>query len=164
MTESGIIDAFQRVFTDQEPMYIHGDPAYTQAFGIMGPYLHPSRRHRLDGEKFGFNRTLSSVRNAVEHAFGNIACQWTFTAFPQGMKEGSSPVACYFSSAVLLINCFKCFRGSQTSERSVCPLSTLHEYLGVEEGSDNQHLARVLSHRVRLSSHSNSQSTLERRD
>lgn len=90
-------------------MYIYGNPAYTHVYGIMGPYFHPSGRHGLDKEEFEFNRVFSSVRIAVEHAFGHIACQWTFTAFPQGMREGSSPIACYLSSAVLLINCFRCF-------------------------------------------------------
>lgn len=88
---------------DQEPMYIYGDPAYTHAFRIMGPYLHPNGRHGLDDDEYEFNKALSRVRIAVEHAFGHIARQWTFAAFPQAMREGWRAVACYFTSASSLL-------------------------------------------------------------
>ena len=129
LQESGILEDFRRVYGEKERLYVYGDPAYIGAFGIMGPYQHVGGRHALPEDEYQFNVALSSVRIAVEHAFGHIFKQWSFTGFERGMQEGLSPVAAYFSTAVLFTNCLKCFRGSQTSERFGIELPSIEEYL-----------------------------------
>jgi hypothetical protein len=55
------------------------DPAYSNAFGIIGPYIHAGGRHALSADEYQFNVASSSVRIAVEHSFGHVAQQWGFT-------------------------------------------------------------------------------------
>jgi hypothetical protein len=127
--DSGVLDKCRTVYSDHQRLYIYSDPAYSDAFGIMGPYQHPGGRHALPCDEYEFNVALSSVRISVEHAFGHVIKQWGFISFSKGLSEGLSPVAAYFTTAVLFTNCLTCFRGSQTSERfSVEPLS-ISEYL-----------------------------------
>jgi hypothetical protein len=95
----------------------------------MGPYIHHGGQHALPEDEHAFNVALSSVRIAVEHAFGHIGKKWAFTTFEQGMQEGISPVTTWFSTAVLFTNCLKCFRGSQTSERFIIEPPSIQEYL-----------------------------------
>jgi hypothetical protein len=126
--DSGVLDRCRQVYSDNRRLYIYSDPAYIGAFGIMGPYQHLGGRHALPLNEHQFNVALSSVRISVEHAFGHVMKQWGFTAFSEGLSEGLSPVATYFTTAVLFTNCLTCFRGSQTSQRfGVEPLS-IYEY------------------------------------
>ena len=85
----------------------------------------------LSKAKYKANRRLSSVRIAVEHAFGHVAIYWTYTAFAKGLTSGNQPVAAYFATAILLTNCLKCLRGSQTSTKFVYEPPSLEEYLQV---------------------------------
>jgi hypothetical protein len=66
----------------------------------------------LPQEQYKANRRLASVRISVEHAFRHVAKYWTYTAFAKGLCLGNQPVTAYFFVAVLLTNCYKCFRGS----------------------------------------------------
>jgi hypothetical protein len=95
----------------------------------MGPYQHSGGRHALPADEHQFNTALSSVRIAVEHAFGHTGTQWGYITFAKGLEEGRSPVACYFSTAVLLMNCMKCFRGCQTSTRFEIDPPSIQDYL-----------------------------------
>jgi DDE superfamily endonuclease len=107
---SGCEEAIRSVMAGRETLYIYGDPAYSASFGVACPFEHPKGRRYLGAKEQAFNRALSSVRIAVEQAFGNIQVQWTYTAFSKGLSAGQQPVAAYFYSAVLLLNCYICLR------------------------------------------------------
>lgn len=124
---SGCEEALRVVLRDQEMLYIYGDPAYNTAFGIACPFEHPRGRRFLPKEKQAFNQALSSVRIAVEQAFGDIQVQWTYTAFGKGLTAGRQPIASYFAVAVLLSNCYTCYRRKQNRFGVTPP--NIREYL-----------------------------------
>jgi nuclease HARBI1 len=124
---SGCEDILRTTFQDKPILYIYGDPAYSNAYGISCPFEHPRGRRFLDPDKRAFNQSLSSVRIAVEQAFGDIQNQWTYTAFGKGLTAGKQPVAAYFVIAVLLSNCYTCIRRPQ-NRFSVQP-PTIQNYL-----------------------------------
>ena len=124
---SGCEEAIREVVNGQKTLYIYGDPAYNNAFGIACPFEHPKGRRYLPKRKQAFNQALSSVRIAVEQAFGDIQVQWTYTAFAKGLTAGTQPIAAYFAVAVLLSNCYICIR-RRRNRFSITPLE-LEEYL-----------------------------------
>jgi hypothetical protein len=83
----------------------------------------------LPYDKHEFNVALSSVQISVEHVFRHVIKQWGFISFSKGLSEGLSPVATYFTTAVLFTNCLIYFQRSQTSKQfGVEPLS-IYKYL-----------------------------------
>lgn len=40
LQQSSVLDRCCEVYANKPRLYIYGDPAYTSAFGIMGPYQH----------------------------------------------------------------------------------------------------------------------------
>jgi hypothetical protein len=80
-----------------------------------------------------FNKALSSVRIAVEQAFGRAQVLWTYTAFAKGLTAGTQPLAAQFYVAVLLMNCHTCFNGSAAGNRFLVPPPTVEEYLELDD-------------------------------
>jgi hypothetical protein len=96
----------------EKALYIYKDPAYKASYSVMCLYTHKTSRHLLPQDQKAFNRRLSSVRIAVEHAFGHTQVLWTYTAFAKQLKLELQPVAVHFAVAVLLTNCYTCLRGN----------------------------------------------------
>src|SRR5271168_1088711 len=99
---SGVEDAVRALIEGYETLYIYGDLAYRESFGVAAPFTDPRGRRWLPLEKQRFNKALSSVRIAVEQSFGRTQVLWTYTAFHKGLTAGWQPVAAYFFVAVLL--------------------------------------------------------------
>jgi DDE superfamily endonuclease len=126
---SGCEEAIRDTLAGQETLYIYGDPAYNTAFGVACPFEHPRGRRFLNRQQQAFNKALSSVRIAVEQAFGDIQVQWTYTAFAKGLTAGKQPIAAYFAVAVLLTNCYICMR-RRTGRFGVSP-PHIRDYLSM---------------------------------
>jgi len=117
----------QQVCSDRRPLYLFGDQAYKHLNGIFSPY--PGGR-TLTGDKAAFNRRLSSVRIAVEQAFGQTQNLWTYNAFSTQLRPGLQPVAAYYLVSVLLTNCYTCMRGnSAAGSRFLVRPPSIKEYL-----------------------------------
>lgn len=128
----GLEDRLRRVMEGRETLFLYGDPAYRMSYGVMAPYTHSRSRHYLPDAERAFNQRLSRVRIAVEHAFGHTQVLWTYTAFAKGLHSEQQPVGVYFAVAVLLTNCYTCFRGNQTSRRFLVPPPTVEAYLNLD--------------------------------
>lgn len=76
-----------------------------------------------------FNKSLSTVRIAIENAFGIVQKLWTYTAFSKSLAAGKQPVGAIFAVAVLLTNCHSCLRSNQISERFGVPPPLVKDYL-----------------------------------
>jgi nuclease HARBI1 len=102
---------------------------YKASFGIVCPFEDPRSRAFLPPDKAAFNTALSSVRIAVEQAFGCTQVLWTYTAFSKGLTAGRQPLAAYFLVAVLLTNCYTCFCSSPAGSRFLVPPLSIEAYL-----------------------------------
>lgn len=129
---SGIESAIREVLKDHEPLYLFGDPAYRASFGVACPFEDPRGRGFLPDNKAAFNTALSSVRIAVEQAFGRTQVLWTYTAFSKGLTAGQQPIAAHFFIAVLLSNCYTCFYGSPAGNRFLVPPLSIEAYLRLQ--------------------------------
>jgi hypothetical protein len=114
----------------RKQLRLYGDPAYRSAYGIACSFLDPRSRHYLPTDKREFNRVLSSVRIAVEQAFGQTHQLWTYTAFSDSLRAGGQPIAVFFTIVVLLSNCFIYLRQTSAagSRFDIAPLS-VEQYL-----------------------------------
>ena len=76
---SGLPDALEEHSNtpDGESLCIYGDPAYPLRRHIQAPYQHAN----LTEEEVDFNRSMSSVRVAVEWVFGDIVNYFKFLDF-----------------------------------------------------------------------------------
>ena len=75
---------------DLEIFYLHGDPAYSLAYGIMGPY----QARRLTPEQIATNVEMSSLRIVVEWGFGNVLNQFSYGEQKRNQKTGKvSPLS-----------------------------------------------------------------------
>jgi hypothetical protein len=125
-------DAIRALMEGHETLYIYGDPAYWDSFGVACPFTDPRGRHWLPKEQQRFNKALSSVRIAVEQSFGRTQVLWTYTAFNKGLTAGWQPVAAHFFVAVLLTNCHTCLRGSSSAgSRFLVPPLSVEAYLSL---------------------------------
>ena len=70
---------------------------------------------------------MSRCRIAVENGFGKVSSLWRMGQFGANLQPGNSPVAAYYSVAVLLTNIYSCLRGRRTCFGLVPP--TLDDYL-----------------------------------
>lgn len=114
----------------RERYYVYGDLAYSNHPGVMAPYRHQFGFRYLTTEQRAFNRRLSKVRIAVEHAFGRTQSLWTYTAFTKGLELGRQAVAAFFRVSILMTNLYTCTSGhNQSSIRFVCPPPTVETYL-----------------------------------
>jgi hypothetical protein len=93
-------------------LYLYRDPSYKHSFGVIAPFKHPRGRFALEPWKQKANERLSSMRIAIEHAFGHTQVLWTYIAYGKGLQARSSPVAAYFGATILLTNYLTCLRGN----------------------------------------------------
>ena len=123
---SGLEEDLARVCRGHRQLYLFGDQAYKHLDGIFGPY---SGGRSLTGDKAAFNRCLSSIRIAVEQAFGQTQNLWLSNAFGIQLRPGLQPVASYYLVSVLLTNCFTCMNGNASGSRFLVDPPTIEEYL-----------------------------------
>jgi hypothetical protein len=114
--------------SEDERLYLYGDPAYTVSFAIMGPYK-ARVGHPLTESKKAINAHMSSLRISVEHGFGKIMNLFSFNGYRRGLRIGLSPVGSYYMMAVLLANIHTCLQGSQTAEKFGIDPPSLDDYL-----------------------------------
>jgi hypothetical protein len=129
--ECGLEERLRTLFhqiPEEQRLYIYGDPAYSGGFGIIGAYKASVNRALTDDEKH-FNKRMSQLRIAVEHAFGITQQQWMYNGFKYGLRLGASPVAGYYLVSTLLTNCLTCLRGSQITDLFNLEPPTLEMYL-----------------------------------
>ena len=110
-------------------LYIYGDLAYIPAYGILGGYK-ARVNHPLTEQQKTLNAKMSEVRISVEHGFGKVMQNWSYTNFRNSLKTGLSPVGTYYMVSVLLTNIHTCLRGSQTSAQFEINPPSLEEYFG----------------------------------
>ena len=126
---SGCEEAARSSMGCHEVLYLYGDPAYRCSYGVMPPFTHPRGRRYLSREKQDFNRSLATVRIAVENAFGQTQQLWTYTAFSKGLSANKQLVAAYFAVAILLSDCHTCIRGNSISKRFLVTPPLVESYL-----------------------------------
>ena len=126
VTESRLLAQLRHVFEDREELYLYGDQAYTQLYGIIAPY---TGGREAPPHQRAFNKRMSSMRIAVENAFGLTQVLWTRNAFSKRLKIGQSAVASHYRMAVLLTNIYTCIRGNQISGRFLVRPPSLRSYL-----------------------------------
>jgi hypothetical protein len=126
---SGCKEEIQEVMEGHKMLWIYGDPAYRLSYRVLAPYGTAKGRRFLPSGKQAFNKGLSTVRIAVENAFGIVQKLWTYTAFGKGLSAGKQPVGAIFAVAVLLTNCHSCLHGNQISQRFEVPPPLVEDYL-----------------------------------
>ena len=124
----------------QNHFVIYGDPAY----GIQEHILCGFKGSHISEVQAEFNKSMSSVRVAVEWGFGKILMLWPMLDFTNYQKLFSSPLSVQYHVATLLTNIHTCYNGSQTSSFFEFEPPTPQEYLRtmpppeiIEPGPDN---------------------------
>lgn len=67
---SGYEEALRQLCRGRQTLQVYGDPAYANTFGTLCLFEHPWGRQWLSLNEREYNARLSSVRVAVENAFG----------------------------------------------------------------------------------------------
>jgi len=129
-------EVFRGYSEDEEPL-IYGDPAYTGAYRVIGPYLRQPRRPLL-AKEMEFNYIISTIRISIEHLFGRILKLWGSDGYKYSRQIGNQPVAAYYMIAIFLTNVRTCLgnNGNQVSSYFNCRPPTLREYLGSVSRAD----------------------------
>ena len=107
------------------PLSLYGDPAYPMRNFLLCPF----KGANITEEQQNFNRSMSSVREAVEWEFGKIVSLFAFLDFRKNLKVLLQPVAKYYLLGALLKNCHTCLNSSQTSHYFAVVPPTHEEYL-----------------------------------
>jgi len=128
---SGCEEAVRGSLGRHRVLYLYGDPTYRCSFRVMPPFTHARGRRYLSRRRQDFNRSLATVRIAVENAFRQTQQLWTYTAFLKGLSSGKQLVAAYFAAAVLLSNCHTCIRGNSISKRFIVTPPSVESYLNL---------------------------------
>jgi AraC-like DNA-binding protein len=131
--ESGFEAEIVAIWRDEQVdrdrrLFVYGDPAYCGSRVVMGAYKKPPGA-QLTPEQALFNREMSACRISVEHGFAHVQNRWMRNAFQHVCRIGSSPLAAYYTSAVLLANIYTCLRGNQISKKFGLRPPTLEEYM-----------------------------------
>ncbi|XP_070379262.1 uncharacterized protein [Dermacentor albipictus] len=104
---------------------IYGDPAYPLRPLLLKPFggasLQPYEAH--------FNKRMSTVRQAVEWGFGEVAADFAFVDFHKNQKMTQQRVGRMYKVATLLSNCRTCMYGSQVSTYFGIAPPSFREYL-----------------------------------
>lgn len=124
---SGIIDRLDKIFKNQRRRYyLFEDKVYIHQRHIMSPYIN----YLIRGNK-RFNKGMSSARDAVELGYGKTQNLWMSNALKQQSKMGLQPVGGLYRAAMLLTNCYTCFRGNEDATRFKVRPPNIHQYLNV---------------------------------
>lgn len=110
-----------------EKYIIYGDPAYPMSELILKPYCSKI----LTPEQVVFNKSMSSVRQAVEWGFGKVIAEFAFLDFKKNQKLLLQEVSNMYMAGVILSNCHTCLYGSQTASYFSTVPPTLEEYLNL---------------------------------
>ena len=94
------------------PLAIYGYPAYSHRIHLQSPY----KGANLTASQQQFNKSMSSVRVAVEWPFGEIATYFAFNDFKKNSKIGLQSVSKIYVVSCLIFNSKACLYGSQTSQ------------------------------------------------
>ena len=128
--ESGLLPILEEHFNVPAPLgpfYLYGDPAYGLNRWVVCPY----KGAHITAAQEEFNRRMSSVREAVEWAFGKVVNLFAFVDYKKNLKLGLQQVGSFYIVAVLLTNCHTCLYGvrSQTSSElrpQLCRITYSH--------------------------------------
>ena len=126
--ESGLLPILEEHFNVPAPLgpfYLYGDPAYGLNRWVVCPY----KGAHLTAAQEEFNRRMSSVREAVEWAFGKVVNLFAFVDYKKNLKLGLQQVGSFYIVAVLLTNCHTCLYGGQISDKFGVAPPTLQDYL-----------------------------------
>lgn len=127
LERSGIVKRLDRMFRNKSRRYyLFGDKAYIHQRHVMSPYMGYASERDL-----WFNKKMSSARVTVEHGFGRTQNLWISNALKQQLKMGLQPVGGLYRAAILLTNCYTCFRGNEDATRFGIRPPTIHQYLDV---------------------------------
>ncbi|XP_075724401.1 uncharacterized protein LOC119179081 [Rhipicephalus microplus] len=88
---------------------LYGDPAYPLRPLLLKPYGGAS----LTPEQCAFYIAMSSVMQAVERGFGEIAGFFAFVGFRKNQKIFRNNVTRMYKASALLANCHTCLYGAQ---------------------------------------------------
>ena len=107
---SGLLDALEQHSNkpNGDPLCIYGDPAHPLRRHLQAPY----QNGNMTAEQTEFNRSMSSVRVAVEWVFGNIINYYKFLDFKKNLKIGLSAVGKIYTVCTLLRNARTCLYGT----------------------------------------------------
>lgn len=131
-TNSGVPGRLRTIMNGHPILFLYGDPAYRNQYGIWAAYTSPLGHHGLTAHQQRFNGLLSRARITVENAFGKIQNWFTRNAFATAIQPNKTHPAAFYHTACLLSNLLTCFRGRDAiSVRWLCKPPDVWEYLGV---------------------------------
>jgi hypothetical protein len=110
--DSGLLTALEEhAFVDGQPMTmcVYGDPAYPLRIHLQAPYRN---RPYITPQMEAFNKSMSTVRVAVEWLFGNIINYLKFL----DLKIGLSSIGKMYVVAAILRNALTCMHTNNTSK------------------------------------------------
>ena len=87
---------------------IYGDQAYTLTPVVYRPWP----KAMLNADRRAVNERMSSVRVCVENIFGLTHNLWPFVVTKSCLRLRASPVATWYTAAVLLTCKYSCLRGN----------------------------------------------------
>ena len=106
LRESGLLSVLENEMKLNGVQYcLYGDPAYPHFSFLQVPFAVPSTR-----EQIAYNKSMASVRLAVEWAFKDISSNWAFLDFKKNLKLYLSPVGQWYKVCAILTNCLTCLR------------------------------------------------------
>jgi hypothetical protein len=127
--ESGLPDALadlprMPIQDGGELMAIYADPGYALSARLFMPY--PDGRS--DALHCAFNRSMASNRITVEWGYGRVANLWRALNFSCELKIFQSPIAAWYTCAVLFTNAVTCIEGGNiVSDYFNCKPPTLNQ-------------------------------------
>ncbi|KAE9093882.1 hypothetical protein PF007_g17964 [Phytophthora fragariae] len=80
---------------------LYGDPAYGHTYVFASPF----DKVGATSEELVVNKSLSSVRIAVEWGFGQIISEWALLDFKRKMSIGNVPVGMLYEVTAIFANC-----------------------------------------------------------
>ena len=126
LADSGLLQELEQyAFSPTgEPMCIYGDPAYPLRVHLQAPF----RDGQITQEMDEFNRSMSSVRVAVEWTFGDIINYFIFMDFKKNLMIGLSQVGKMYVVSAIFRNGLTCIYGDTTSKFFWLERPSLEEY------------------------------------
>jgi hypothetical protein len=112
LTRSGLVEDLKRIMGMFVRLYLYGDSAYSNGFGIFAPFKNVNGHKWLDDPEKERNRKMSAYRIGIEHAFGLQENLWISNSMPKLHRSSVSPVVAYYLSGILLTNLYTCVYGN----------------------------------------------------